>query len=842
MVWRVPAAVVAAGFVLAASASATEPAPWKTAGNVRLALSDAQAALVLGDAVTARERIDAARTNVGITLGSHPVELRSALAALDAAEVGGERALAAARTGVWSTILRVSFSEAIRGAARGDVASARSWLLVREFRPPTRFSRAAADATVALDALADGSLAPRAAATAVRRDLLDTYDARLRTTLSELGDAQALGYATTRAELGALALGYWTILRPVYRSSHSATETTKLARSFEDIASASSVGRIPRAAMSDVERGLAAFRAAPLSESDLARRAGQLERFLQLVPIEYGRGVADGRVTLEFEIQEAVTFRDGAAAAFHDIEPTLMARDAVATRQLGAGLDELEVALARASRGESVTSPDDVGAATEQALATTKALYPESWKEASKAADFAVIAATLDRLRVASATGDWKQAESARLEAYSVFELGPEQRLRGLAPALFQEVEGYFWYGAEGHDGLVQLLGRRASEQEIAATRTALDDALLRSEQQIGSGPQSDVSVVTNSAIIVFREGLEAVLILAALMASLVGGQRHLRRPMLAGVGFALIASAVTWVVAQTVLTSLAAYGEKLEAIVSLIAIAVLLVILNWFYHRVYWQENLANLHKKKRRVLAGAGLSLVTAQVVGLVLLGFSSVYREGFETVLFLQAMTLEAGAVTVLEGVALGFAGVVAVFVLVIALERRLPHKKMLIATGVLITWVLVVMVGTTVQTMQRVGWIGVTPIEGLELPYWAGLWLGIFPTWQGVIAQTAAAVFVVGSYFAAETLRRRRRETRFVSASSEGLAAWAEPGSTAAHARLRDDGAASAAGLAVAAVDTELVLHPSPRAVRSGVVAEGRALAFDPHSQSSTNRSP
>ena len=59
------------------------------------------------------------------------------------------------------------------------------------------------------------------------------------------------------------------------------------------------------------------------------------------------------------------------------------------------------------------------------------------------------------------------------------------------------------------------------------------------------------------------------------------------------------------------------------------------------------------------------------------------------------------------------------------------------------------------------MQKVGWIGVTPIEGLELPYWAGLWLGIFPTWQGVLAQAAALVFVLGSYVAAEQVRKRRR---------------------------------------------------------------------------------
>jgi high-affinity iron transporter len=71
------------------------------------------------------------------------------------------------------------------------------------------------------------------------------------------------------------------------------------------------------------------------------------------------------------------------------------------------------------------------------------------------------------------------------------------------------------------------------------------------------------------------------------------------------------------------------------------------------------------------------------------------------------------------------------------------------------------VLVVMVGTTVQTLQVVGWVPVTPIEGLRLPYWAGLWLGLFPTWEGLLAQAAATVFVLGSYVLAEHLRRRRR---------------------------------------------------------------------------------
>jgi high-affinity iron transporter len=209
------------------------------------------------------------------------------------------------------------------------------------------------------------------------------------------------------------------------------------------------------------------------------------------------------------------------------------------------------------------------------------------------------------------------------------------------------------------------------------------------------------------------------------------------------------------------VLDSLAGWGERLEAVVSLVAIGVLLLILNWFYHRVYWQENLQDLHKRKKRVLAGASIGILSAQAIGLVALGFSSVYREGFETVLFLQALTLEAGAWTVLQGVLLGFLGVLGVFALVVSLERRLPHKKMLIATGLLITGVLMVLVGHTVQTMQVVGWLPVTPVEGLTLPFWAGMWFGVFPTWEGFLAQGAALVFVLGSYVAAEALRSRKR---------------------------------------------------------------------------------
>jgi high-affinity iron transporter len=739
--------------------------PWAAAADLRNALSEAETELVLGGTGTAAASLDRARDSAEGVLATRPAALDAALGALAqaraAVDAGDEAAFAAARANVWTTVLRVAYAETAEATRRGDVRSARRWLLVREFRPPTRFSRATADATLALDRLAAGQLQPARAATAVTADLLDTYDARLRSSLDAVGVAAAAGFDVRRAEAAAAAVGYWEILRPAFRAQRGSAETSKATAALTALRRSALSGIRSTEALARVDRALEGFRAAPLDTSEQVRRAGQLLRFVELVPIEYGRGVDGGRVTADFEIQEAITFRDGAAAAFADLEGILLRRDRAATRTLGAALDVLGDALRAATQGERVADPEAVRATSRRALEVADDLFPKRWKDASGTADFDVIQATLDRVLAAAAQGDWGRAEQARLEAYGVFELGPEQRLRGLAPSVFQKVEGLFWYGGGGVDGLVQLLERKATASELQATRAALDDALAEAEARVGAGPGSRVSVVTNSAIIVFREGLEAVLILAALMASMVGTQRRFRRPLLFGVGLALAASVVTWVVAQTVLGSLAGWGERLEAVVSLVAIAVLLLILNWFYHRVYWQENLQDLHRRKKRILAGASLGVLSAQALGLVALGFSSVYREGFETVLFLQALTLEAGAWTVLQGVTLGFAGVLGVFTLVVALERRLPHRRMLVATGLLITGVLVVLVGQTVQTCQAVGWLPVTPVQGLTLPFWTGMWLGVYPTWEGLLAQAAALAFVLGSYVAAEAIRARRR---------------------------------------------------------------------------------
>ncbi len=196
--------------------------------------------------------------------------------------------------------------------------------------------------------------------------------------------------------------------------------------------------------------------------------------------------------------------------------------------------------------------------------------------------------------------------------------------------------------------------------------------------------------------------------------------------------------------------------GEKLEAVVSLIAVCVLLVIMNWFFHKRYWTNWIAQFHSRKRKLLTGeAGL------MMGLITLGFASVYREGFEVVLFLQALVLEAGSEVVLAGTVVGLLLVILLGFVAFRLQVNLPYRNMLIVTGILLGVVLLQIVGKTVYTMQVVGWMPIHTLDQLAFPYWWGSWFGIYPTWEGLILQFLAAGFVIGSFYLAERKSKKQR---------------------------------------------------------------------------------
>src|ERR1043166_4305863 len=110
--------------------------------------------------------------------------------------------------------------------------------------------------------------------------------------------------------------------------------------------------------------------------------------------------------------------------------------------------------------------------------------------------------------------------------------------------------------------------------------------------------------------ILVFREGLECILVLAAITASMTGAKRTYRRPVAAGAGLAFIASVITWFVGVRIVHSLSdnMRALDLQAATGLLAIIVLLVIMNWFFHKIYWGGWIRAHNRRRKSLLANDG------------------------------------------------------------------------------------------------------------------------------------------------------------------------------------------------------------------------------------------
>lgn len=258
----------------------------------------------------------------------------------------------------------------------------------------------------------------------------------------------------------------------------------------------------------------------------------------------------------------------------------------------------------------------------------------------------------------------------------------------------------------------------------------------------------SRAAMALSSGVLVFREGLEAILVLAAVTAGVVRNKHGYWRSVIVGVVAALAATVLTWFIAIALISSVNARELDIQAATGLLAIVVLLVVMNWFFHKIYWTGWICS-HCKRRNKLLNAPNRAVFGVSLGLALLGFTAIYREGFEVVLFLQDLRMKAGSGIVLGGAGIGLLLTGIVAGLTFALHQRLPYKKMLVLTGVLLAGVLVVMIGESVQEMQQAGWIATTQMS-VSIPDWMGTWFATFPNAQGIGGQLLAVLLVAGSY--------------------------------------------------------------------------------------------
>ncbi|HKG38036.1 MAG TPA: FTR1 family protein [Conexibacter sp.] len=384
------------------------------------------------------------------------------------------------------------------------------------------------------------------------------------------------------------------------------------------------------------------------------------------------------------------------------------------------------------------------------------------------------IAKTLvDRSLEAAKDGDYERAYALARTAYLDHYEYVEIPLRLRDPNLVLDTEFKF---ADLRNDLEQrrpLDEIRADVRDVRAGILATDRAIAE------KGVAAPAIAFGFSFSILFREGVEAVLLIAILLGSLAAGKASgYRRPLTLGVLAALATTVVTWVLATLVIDIAPVNRELMEAITALLAVAVLVLVSFWLVARIDQRRRMEFMRARVATAIAAGSATAFAA-------LGFTAVYREGFETVLFYQALLLFADGLEL--WIALGAAAAVlalgAVAYAILRLGRTLPLKPMLLTGASILLLLSVAFVGNAVRSLQGADVVSATPVHAgwARPPVFVAELTGIHPTQESLIAQAVLlAIFVVGGLwtFVGLPARRRRRERIAAQAATPDGAPQAE----------------------------------------------------------------
>lgn len=255
-----------------------------------------------------------------------------------------------------------------------------------------------------------------------------------------------------------------------------------------------------------------------------------------------------------------------------------------------------------------------------------------------------------------------------------------------------------------------------------------IDALLARAQQVIADGAGDAAATFLGAFTILVREGLEALLVIVALLAFLRKANRpDAIRVVHAAWILALVAGFITWAVATYAVSISGASRELTEGLSSLFAAAVLLSVGLWMHQKSIGGRWQAYLKQK----MAGA---LTQRSAWFLFGLAFISVYREVFETILFYAALWSEGQGIWLLGGVAAGAATLGLIAWVLLRTSRRLPIGTFFSASSALIAVLTVVLTGKGIAALQEAGWVAVTIVSAPRIELF-----GIYPTLQTLLAQ-------------------------------------------------------------------------------------------------------
>jgi high-affinity iron transporter len=331
--------------------------------------------------------------------------------------------------------------------------------------------------------------------------------------------------------------------------------------------------------------------------------------------------------------------------------------------------------------------------------------------------------------------GKREEAQRLALRSYlEGFELA-EASLDTVDRSLRQEVETQM-------TAYRDLVRRGAAVDQVAQQAARIDALLEASAAKLGTEGLSPTTAAVSAFVIFVREGLEALLVVAAIVAFLIKAGRREALPWIhAGWIGALVLGVITWFVAATLIDVSGATRELTEGVTALLAAMILLYVGVWLHGKSYARAWQAFIEQHLKSALQHGTLWALAS-------VSFLAVYREAFETVLFYQALwqqTGEAARGSILIGLLSGIAALGAIAWLILRYSVRLPIGLFFAASSLLLALLAVIFTGHGVNALQEAGFIAASPVDVVSLPA-----LGLYPTAQTMLAQAVMLLIVIAAF--------------------------------------------------------------------------------------------
>lgn len=344
--------------------------------------------------------------------------------------------------------------------------------------------------------------------------------------------------------------------------------------------------------------------------------------------------------------------------------------------------------------------------------------------------------------------GKRSEAQQLALTSYlEGFELS-EAGLNTLDPGLRQSVETQMIAYRD-------LLQRGAPVEAVAQLAEHIDGLLAESANKLGGEGLSPTTAAISAFFILVREGLEALLVVAAIMALLIKSGRREAMPWIhAGWIGALAMGMLTWFVAATLIEISGATRELTAGITAILAAAILLYVGFWLHGKSY-------AHAWKAFIDQHLGAALQGGTLWALAGVSFLAVYREAFETVLFYQALWQQVGEGahgSVIVGLLCGIAALVMLAWAILRYGIRLPIGPFFAVCSVLMAVLAIVFTGHGIKALQEAGIVAAVPFTDFNLPT-----LGIYATVESMLAQLFVLLSVIAAFIWSHHANRRAKKT-------------------------------------------------------------------------------